>query len=258
MELFHRIIVTSSKGGIGKSSTALGMAAALSDSGHRVLLVDCDAGNRCLDIMMGIQDQVLYDLSDLTSHRISPDEALLHHPAYENLYFCAAPYRMPEQLDETEFIGALRALQEAANAEFVICDTSGSGAIVRSIAGKFADCAWIVATQQPTSIRSAEKTAAWMDECGKLPCRLVISCFEEKSAQKGTRSGLLEMIDRTCVQAIGVVPYDRKWMLAQEKGQLPPPDSRAWIAYRNTARRLCGENVPLFTGMRRIRTNRIL
>lgn len=258
MELFHRIIVTSSKGGIGKSSTALGIAVALSAIGRRVLLIDCDAGNRCLDLMLGIQDQVLYDLHDVTSHRIPPEKAILHPAAHENLFFCAAPYDMPKSIEPQEWTQALHALQQTTEAEFVICDTSGSGPLVRTIADGFADGALIIATQQPASIRSAGKTALLMDEFGKIPCRLVISCFDEKSAQNGTRSGLLEMIDLTGTQAIGVIPYDRAWMRAQEQGKLPPENSRARIAYRNTAHRLCGENLRLFTGIRRIRTNRIL
>ena len=71
VRLFHKILVSSLKGGIGKSTVALGIAAALADRGKRVLLLDCDDGNRCLDLMMGIEDRVLYDLSDVMEGRCS-------------------------------------------------------------------------------------------------------------------------------------------------------------------------------------------
>lgn len=258
MELFHNIIVTSSKGGIGKSTVSLGVASALAAAGKRVLLVDCDAGNRCLDLLLGVESNVLYDLQDVYTGRAEPRDALISVPFSEMLLFCAAPYRMPSDVPEKEICDALRKLRDAASADFVICDTSGSGPIVHAIASDFADGALIIATQQPASIRSAEKTAMLMDEFGKLPCRLVISCFDEKAAEEGVRSGLLAMIDSTHTQAIGVVPRDRQLMLSQEKGTPPPPKCRAATAFRSIARRICGEDVRLFSGMRGIRTNRIL
>ena len=125
MELFHKILVTSSKGGIGKSTVALGVAAALSREGRRVLLVDCDAGNRCLDLMLGVEDTVLYDLSDVYEDRCTAEQAFLSCPGLPNLVFCAAPGDPFSDLDKERFCHTLTALAEASYADFVICDTAG-------------------------------------------------------------------------------------------------------------------------------------
>jgi len=176
----------------------------------------------------------------------------------ENLLFCAAPNRLPDPFSAEEACRALTALAEAAEAEYVFCDSAGSGALMRAVAAGFADGALVIATQQPASIRSAEKTAILLDEEGKLPCRLVISLFEEASAAGGQRAGLIEIIDNTHIRTVGVVPRDRTLLLSQEKGELPDAHSRAGIAFANIAARLEGRDVRLFAGMRKIRTQRVL
>ena len=258
MELFHRILVTSAKGGIGKSTVALGVAAALSREGHRVLLVDCDAGNRCLDLMLGVENSVLYDLSDVYEGRCTPDAAFLSCPGLPNLVFCAAPVDPFTDLDADRFCGVLTSLAEASHAEFVICDTAGLGDGVRAIISGFADGALVIATQQPASIRSADRTAMFVEELGGIPARLIISCFEERAAEDGIRAGLIEIIDRTHVRTLGVVPKDRALLLSQETGRMPDEKSRAAAAFANIAKRILGEDVRLFSGMRKIRTKRVL
>lgn len=258
VELFRKIIVTSAKGGIGKSTAALGLAAALSDAGHRTLLVDCDLGNRCLDLMLGLQDSVLYDLGDVAAGRCEPGTAFLSPSGTPNLLFCAAPVTAPYPPDPAAFTDALRRLAEASHAEFVICDTAGTGDTVRAIAADFADGALVIATQQPASIRAAERTASLMREWGALPCRLVISMFEDGAAKDGIRAGLLEIIDKTHVRTLGVIPKDRSLLLAQEEGKLPSPRTKAARAFKNIAARLTGEEIPLFSGIREIKTARVL
>lgn len=260
MENMKKIIVTSAKGGIGKSTAALGIAAALSDAGHRTLLVDCDVGNRCLDLMTGLESRVLYDLDDVACGRCTPKEAILSPDGKENLLFCAAPITadMAAETFAQSYTDALNALAEAAEAEFILCDTAGTGPLVKAIAQSFADGALVIATQQPASIRSAEHTASLMREWGELPCRLVISMFEEYAAADGIRAGLLEIIDKTHVRTVGVIPRDRTLLLSQEAGQLPSPKGRAARAMKNIADRLTGEDVPLFCGIKGIKTGKVL
>ncbi len=260
MKLMKRIVVTSAKGGIGKSTAALGLAAALANAGHRTLLVDCDIGNRCLDLMLGLEDRVLYDLSDVAEGRCTPSDALIQPEGMTDLYFCAAPVTAAAEPESeiSAYIQALRLLAEETNAEYILCDTAGTGPLVRAIAEDFAHGALVIATQQPASIRSAEHTASLMETWGNLPCRLLISMFEDRAATDGSRAGLLEIIDKTHVRTVGVVPRDRALMLAQEEGRLPDGKSRAGRAFRNIAIRLTGEDVPLFYGIREIKTGKVL
>ncbi len=258
MELFHRVIVSSAKGGIGKSTTALGTAAALAALGRRTLLVDCDVGNRCLDLMLGMEDRILCDLGDVAAERCDPSAAVTAVPGLEALRFCAAPYAWPDGVPIGRLPDALRALTETAGAEFIVCDTAGSGETVRSIVSDFADGALILSTQQPASIRSAERTAQLIASIRPIPCRLVISCFDDRAARRGKRAGLLEIIDRTHVRTIGVVPLDPTLLLSQEGGRIPEEGSRAGIAFSHIARRILGEDVRLFDGMGALRARRVL
>ncbi len=259
MELMKKIIVTSAKGGIGKSTAALGLATSLAKAGHRTLLIDCDIGNRCLDLMAGLQDSVLYDLSDVAAERCTPEQALLSPENLHELRFCAAPAAaVTDDTDMDAYTAALIRLTEAAEASFVICDTAGTGPFVRAIASGFADSALVIATQQPASIRAAEHTASLMEAWGHLPCRLIISMFEDRAAADGIRAGLLEIIDKTHIRTVGVIPRDRTLMLSQEKGQLPAEKSRASRAFKNIAARLTGDEIPLFSGIREIKTGKVL
>ena len=98
----------------------------------------------------------------------------------------------------------------------------------------------------------------FVEELGGIPARLIISCFEERAAEDGIRAGLIEIIDRTHVRTLGVVPKDRALLLSQETGKMPEEKSRAAAAFANIAKRILGEDVRLFTGMRKIRTRRVL
>lgn len=98
----------------------------------------------------------------------------------------------------------------------------------------------------------------FVEELGGIPTRLIISCFEERSAEDGIRAGLIEIIDRTHVRTLGVVPKDRALLLSQETGRMPGEKSRAGAAFANIAKRIQGEDVRLFSGIKKIRTRRVL
>lgn len=85
-----RILVTSSKGGVGKSTTSLLLALSLAKRGKRVLLCDCDIGSRCLDMLLGIEDEVVYDIGDVYGGNVSAERAIIRPDGRGGLMFCAA------------------------------------------------------------------------------------------------------------------------------------------------------------------------
>ena len=173
-----RILVTSSKGGVGKSTTSLLLALSLAKRGKRVLLCDCDIGSRCLDMLLGIEDEVVYDIGDVYGGNVSAERAIIRPDGRGGLMFCAASLSLSvSEMKAEKLCGALDALAEASDADFVICDTAGS-AIPDMIAGGFANLALVCTTQQPASVRSAEATAirlrgllrgAYKRKVGKAP-----------------------------------------------------------------------------------------
>lgn len=248
-----RILITSSKGGIGKSTTALMLAYSMAACGKSVLLCDCDAGGRSLDLMLGIENDITFDLYDVILRKTDAAQAL--HTVKLNgveFSFCAAPAFLSIDNLQINNIGqAFKALEEASGAEVIICDSSGS--IVADILAKeYSDHALIISTQQPASIRSAESTAIRMEMAGILDISLIINLFDYKSAAKGKRCGILDIIDGSGVKVIGVVPQDKTLMILQEKSKIPSEKSASFIAYSNIAKRLGGQQIRLFEGIKKL------
>ncbi len=256
-----KILIASAKGGVGKSTTALGLALAFSEMGKSVLLIDCDGASRSLDLLCGNDGSVLYNLGDVILSRVDAADAVTcPFEDYPDLAFCAAPhvFQDTESVEKTgqhlaEQTGAaVKALMERVPRDIVIIDTSSGGGV--SCAAGLTDelsTVLVTAEQSKTSIRAAEYTAFQMEKIGITNQRLVVCSFDAASAVKGQRAGLIEMIDRSTLRCVGIVPYDKRLVLRQENGLLPDGKCISKTAYRNIAERLSGVQVPLFAGMGR-------
>ncbi len=253
-----RILVTSSKGGIGKSTLSVGLAIAFAKMGRRVLLCDCDLGGRCLDMFLGEEDNILFDIADLAAGRTDAGSVLSNPWKIPNLFFCPSPaLYYPGDFEAGALGGALRALEAECDADHVICDTAGMIA-APDIAKDFADTLLVVSTQQPASVRAAESAAVFLGGKERMERRLIISNFDRKAAKSGSRAGILDIIDGSGMQCAGIVPHDGELMLAGERGVLPPERCPGMQAFMNIAARLEGNSVKLFSGISGIRGKRAL
>lgn len=257
----QKIIVASSKGGVGKSTVALGVAVALTSHGKKVLLCDLDLENRCLDLFMGVEDAALFNFADVASGAVTPEGALLKNA--DGLSFLAAPDGSAidggELLKGETFGETLKAAVEASGADFAVFDTGTAHDIPAKVASVFPDAkALIVASHQATATRGAERMAEVLTRAGVKECRLVICGYEFKVASRKERTGLLEIIDSSRVPLIGVVPYDRELLLCHERGVKAPEDAPSSIAFENIAERILGEHVRLFDGISSINRRKII
>ncbi|MBQ7714693.1 MAG: P-loop NTPase [Clostridia bacterium] len=260
----QKIIVASSKGGVGKTTVSLGVAEALTSLGKTVLLCDLDFENRCLDLFMGIENAAFYNVADIVLSDVPPEKAVIGNG--RGLYFLAAPAGVG--LSETkkdgsvttdELTDALKKTVDVFDVDFVIFDTGTGKAVPLALAGAFPGSkALVVASHQAASTRAAESTASLLEKHGVIEARLVISSYEPKEAAKQERSGLIDIIDSSRVRLIGVIPYDRSLMLSHERGVKPSPDSPAAAAFRNTAARICGKSVRLFDGIPSVNRKKII
>ena len=259
-ERVRKIIVTSCKGGVGKSTVCVGIAAALANLGKRVLLIDFDLGNRSLDLMLGLEDAVLYDICDLALDRVGADSALLIHPQFPNLAFIGAPFRYEGGLTKENFGHALSLLEETRDFDFILIDTSGGAHESVALSAPFCETGLIVSSQNPTSIRAAEKSGLILDEFGVKEQRLIINGFDMQKESLGKRAGVIEMIDRTHTPLCGIIPLDARLTLLSEQGRtaFDGGKTNARRAFENIAGRLCGENIPLLTGFSGIRRKQFL
>ena len=239
------ILVTSGKGGSGKSTFTVNCGAALADLGKKVLLVDSDAGLRALDIMLSVSNKVIYDLSDVLTGRCEPIKAIID-TSFKNLQLLPAPLTADDSLMEPDGMKRLcRGLTHYY--DYVIIDSSaGVGTrVLASVAA--ADRVIIVSTPDPVSIRDADRVAAVVLSQGVENLRLVINRVKPRLIRKKAVYGLDTAIDEAAVQLIGVVPEDEKIILSTYKGMPVTEISKtgAALAFANIARRILGEDIPL-------------
>ena len=255
----YRITVASSKGGVGKSTSSALLALSLAARGKRVLLCDLDLGTRCLDMLFGVQSSVVCDIGDVYLGRVDPTRAVLSLEGKHSGMLCLSASSLSlraDEVDKDKLCDTVESLAELTHADYVICDTAGS--VIPAKLAKWANLGLICTTQMPVSVRSADASAEALRSAGLSTLRLLITAFDYREAKNGVRSGLIEVIDGSLLRAIGVIPYDRELMIAQEHGVLPSKRTPAIIAYENVAARLCGEDRRVFDGIPHMRGKRVL
>lgn len=279
------VIVTSLKGGVGKTTVSANLAMTLARKGHSVVAVDCDLESRCLDMVLGLENDSLYNIADVLSERCGIREALIQDSRCEKLSFIAAPAGITDK-DSEDYLRTfsrenVQRLIEGLSKDFeyILFDLPAHPDGWYELLLKHTDYALVVAMHTAVSIRSAEKTAMTIgevceklgedavlfDEDGdiiepKLKVRLVINGFRWKDASDGMRSGVYDIISKTSVKLLGIVPYDENMAAAQECGKLAYQVMRGELpsntAFSNIALRLDGASVPLLSGLMGKRTRR--
>ncbi len=251
-------LITSCKGGVGKSTVAANLAMSLARRGRRVLLADCDFDMRCLDLMLGVENEIMYDLYDAAKGRVETEKVLIRDERSENLWFAAAPYKGGRDITAEEFSGIIDSALEAVPFDNIILDTPGSLGVPAVLESARADSAIIVASHQPSSIRAAGQTGEYLKNNRISDRRLLINSFDFEGAATGDRPGINEIIDRSFIQLCGIIPHEHQLMLGAETGKLACQlrGVNAAAAFDNVAARLCGLYVPLFHGFRGMKAKR--
>ena len=256
MPSFRKILIASSKGGVGKSTTAIGLSAAFARGGKNVLLVDLDYASRSLDMLLDAQDLTLKDFGDIVAG--DPVKTVSVSPLKElpdlNLIPACNADRLrylsesgDRTIEETVLAG-VETIVQSGEYDILICDTGGGLDCACAVAGQF-DIALVTSEQGKTSIRAAEYAAARLESSGAPVRRLVICSFDLKAISRENRAGIIEMIDSSSLPCAGVVPYDPRLQRMQDSGTVPPEKSLTSIAYGNIAKRILGDDVRLFEGI---------
>ena len=245
---------TSAKGGVGKSTVCANLGLALAKRGKKVLLVDCDFGMSCLDLLLGQENETIFNFYDLLRGNAVPEKVFHKDQRADGLYLCTAPgEREGGEIREEEFLRFLSMAEQHLAPDFILLDTPGDLQHPFRLARAAAGRAVLLTTHQPTALRAAEKTAYALLDGGVLPL-LVVNCFEMNATdriRRQLRVGLLEMVDRTGAGLLGVIPLMPALALGQEQGVLADKAGKDTMQpFANIAARLCGETVPLFYGFK--------
>lgn len=238
------VVVTSGKGGVGKSTVALGMGRALAQKGRRVLLVDCDAGLRSLDRMTGAEENLVFDIADAAFGRCAPAEAIYPCGGAEGLFLLPAPSSGEDRI-RPAVMGKLVPLLKRYY-DYVLLDSpAGLGEGFRSAACA-ADRALIVCSPDPVCVRNASAARELLEKLGIADRRLVINRFNGPFFHAtGAYPDLDAVIDGAGARLFGVVPEDPLLAAAFLRGKGAPESSPARKALYRMAGRLEGEAVPI-------------
>lgn len=238
------IVVASGKGGTGKSTVCICLSVALVKQGKKVLLIDCDCGMRGLDIMLDIEQEILFDASDAVCGNCSFGEAVYKSKHNENLYLMAAPFDAENELSPSVFTQLVDTVKD--NFDYVIIDSPagiGSGFVT---AAAPADRALVVANAEPTSVRGAVKVRNKLDTLGVTQNRLVINRFDKKLFKKlGFYTDLDAVIDAAQTQLIAIVPFDLNISVVMQRGAAGIDFGKHFSAFDRLSSRLQGILVPL-------------
>lgn len=238
------IVVASGKGGTGKSTVCVGLSAALVKQDKRVLLIDCDCGMRGLDLMLDVEEEILFDCSDAVSGNCRPQDAVYRSRNIEGLDLMAAPFDTDNEISPAVFSQLVGEL--GLNYDFVIIDSPAGVGSGFATAAAPADRALIVTNAEPTSLRGAVKIRRKLTSLGTEDIRLVINRFDRKQFEElGCYDDLDEVIDIAGVQLIALVPYDMRLSAMMQNGIAGLGWCPAGTVFDCLARRICGETVPL-------------
>lgn len=233
------LLVTSGKGGTGKSTVALLAGRALAAMGKNALLLELDCGLRGLDLLSGVSDKLVYDLSDVLTGRCAPVKAITPiETARGNLHLIAAPndrHFLLQRKPLAELIAGLSGCYD-----FLLLDLGAGLGTAFDVASALCDLALVVSTCDPVSLRDANAAARAL---GNRPARLVLNKFAPRQLT-GELSYIDDAIDFAAIQLISVIPQEEGLGVALQAGRLPAA-SAAIAETQDLARRLCGEDIPL-------------
>ena len=236
--------VASGKGGVGKSTFCTNIAISLGESGKNVLLIDGDAELRSLDLLLGVDEMVLYDWSDVIKNRCDSDKARLFYN--ENVQLLPAPIEYSESLTYEDFKSLLS--HYAENYDYIFIDAPAGVGELPQIYAKCSDTCIIVATADEISARSALITGNKLIKLGikEENLRLIINRFDKKAVKQGKLLNIDEIIDKTYIRLLGIIPEEKNLMYASVSEKRISQYSDAKIAFSNIAGRILGKEIELY------------
>lgn len=242
------IVITSGKGGVGKTTTSANLGTALALSGKKVCLVDTDIGLRNLDVLMGLENRIIYDLVDVAEERCKLKQALIKDKRFECLYLLpAAQTKDKSSITPEQVKKIVQELKQDYDYVIIDCPAGIEQGFKNAIAG--ADKSIVVTNPETASMRDADRIIGLLEQEEMEPPKLIVNRLRNHLAKNGDMLDVDEIVSVLSIELLGVVIDDENVIKAANKGEpvALQPDSKASIAYRNIARRILGESVPLLS-----------
>ena len=240
------IVITSGKGGVGKTTTTANIGAALADKGHKVLLIDTDIGLRNLDVVMGLENRIVYDLIDVIEGRCRVSQALIKDKRCPNLVLLpAAQIRDKNDVNTEQMKELIYYLKESFDYILIDCPAGIEQGFKNAIAA--ADEAVVVTTPEVSATRDADRIIGLLEAAGIKSPRIVVNRLRIDMVKDKNMLSVEDILDILAVKLLGVVPDDENVVISTNKGEplVYKGDSLAAKAFKNIASRIEGVEVPL-------------
>lgn len=239
------ITITSGKGGVGKTTTTANLAVALASGGSKVVCIDGDIGLRNLDVVLGLENRIVYDLVDAVEGRCRIRQAMIRDKRLPELYLIpAAQTRDKTAVSPSDMIRLCNDLREEN--DWILIDSPAG--IERGFRNAIApaDIVLVVTNPEVSAVRDADRIIGLVEAEEKGPARLVINRLNPVMIKRGDMLAANDVIELLAIELLGIVPEDESVVVSANRGQpvALDPKTKAGTAFNNIARRLKGEQVP--------------
>lgn len=239
------VVVTSGKGGVGKTTATANIGTALAALGKKVALVDTDIGLRKLDLVLGLENRIVFNLIDVTSGNCRLKQALIRDKRLDGLYFLPAAQTRDKTAVSPE---QMRSLCEELKKEFdyvlIDCPAGIEQGFKNAVAG--ADRALVVTNPEISSVRDADRIIGLLEASEIKDTRLIVNRIRPIMVKQGNMLDVEDILDNLRIDLIGIVPEDETILISTNRGEPAVLNSlsKAGMAFSNIARRITGEEVP--------------